>query len=120
MTAAEQLFVVDDAHHLDHLSATLVYQLALSGSARLIVTVRADAELPDAVAALRTDELLTRIEVEPLDRAATAALLESALGAPLDAAVIDEVFARSRATRFTCDIWSATAHWSRIADRFPS
>ena len=93
---ARQLFVVDDAHHLDHLSATLVYQLALSGSAQLIVTVRDGAELPDAVAALWADELRTRIEVGPLDRAATAALLESALGSPLDAAVIDEVFARSQ------------------------
>jgi len=93
---AQQLFVVDDAHHLDHLSAALVYQLALRGSARLIVTVRDGAALPDAVAALRTDELLTRVEVEPLDRAATAALLESALGSPPDAAVIDEAFARSQ------------------------
>ena len=92
----EQLFVVDDAHHLDHLSATLVYQLALSGSVRLIVTARADTELPDAVAALWADELLTRIEVEPLDKPTTAAVLESALGAPLDAAAIDEVFGRSR------------------------
>jgi hypothetical protein len=91
----EQLFVIDDAHHLDHLSATLVYQLALSGSARLIVTVRADTELPEAVAALWADELLTRIEVGPLDRATTAARLESALGAPLDDAAIDDVFARS-------------------------
>ena len=92
----EQLFVVDDAHHLDHLSATLVYQLALSGSVRLIVTARADTELPDAVAALWADELLTRIEVEPLDKPTTAAVLESAVGAPLDAAAIDEVFGRSR------------------------
>ena len=83
----ELLFVVDDAHHLDHLSATLVYQLALSRSARLVVTVRADTELPDAVAALSADELLTVVEVEPLDGPATAALLESALGAPPDAAV---------------------------------
>ncbi len=90
------LLVVDDAHNLDHLSATLLYQLALSRSARLIVTVSADAELPDAVAALWADELLTRIEVEPLDRPATAALLESALGAPLDAAATDEVFQRSQ------------------------
>jgi hypothetical protein len=92
----ELLFVVDDAHHLDHLSATLVYQLALSRSARLIVTVRADTELPDAVAALSADELLTVVEVEPLDEPATAALLESALGAPPDAAITDEVFRRSQ------------------------
>jgi tetratricopeptide (TPR) repeat protein len=92
----ELLFVVDDAHHLDHLSATLVYQLALSRSARLIVTVRADTELPDPVAALSADELLTVVEVEPLDQPATAALLESALGAPPDATVTDEVFHRSQ------------------------
>jgi hypothetical protein len=93
---AQQLFVVDDAHHLDHLSATLVYQLALSGSARLIVTVRLGAELPDAVAALWADGLLTRVEGGPLDTAATAALLESALGSPPDAAVVDDVVARSQ------------------------
>ena len=92
----ELLFVVDDAHHLDHLSATLVYQLALSRSARLVVTVRAGTELPDAVAALSADELLALIEVEPLDRPATAALLESALGASPDPAATAEVFNRSQ------------------------
>ena len=92
----EPLFVFDDAHDLDHLSATLVYQLALSRSARLVVTVRTDTELPDAVAALSADELLTPVEVAPLDRPATAALLESALGAPLNTAATDEVFQRSQ------------------------
>jgi hypothetical protein len=88
----ELLFVVDDAHHLDHLSATLVYQLALSHAVRLVVTVRADTDLPDAIAALSADELLTPVEVEPLDESATAALLASAVAAPHDAA---EVFART-------------------------
>jgi hypothetical protein len=74
LTGEEQLFVVDDAHYLDRMSATLVYQLALSGSARLVVTVRSDAELPEAVQALWDDGLLTRVEVGPLDAAATAAL----------------------------------------------
>jgi tetratricopeptide (TPR) repeat protein len=92
----ELLFVVDDAHHLDHLSATLLYQLALSRSARLIVTVRADTELPDAVAALSADELLALVEVEPLDKPATAAALESALGVPLEDPITDEVFRRSQ------------------------
>ena len=44
--AAQQgdlLLVVDEAHDLDILSATLVYQLALAGAARMIVTARADA-----------------------------------------------------------------------------
>jgi hypothetical protein len=58
------LLVVDDAHHLDVLSATLVYQLALGGAARMIVTARADAA-PEAIAALWTDGLLDRIDIEP-------------------------------------------------------
>ena len=93
---ARQLFVVDDAHHLDHLSATLLYQLALRGSARLIVTVRSGADLPEAVAALWADGLLTRVEVGSLDAATTAALLESALGSAPDAAVVDRVVTRSQ------------------------
>ena len=58
------LLVVDDAHDLDVLSATLVYQLALAGTARMIVTARAEAA-PEAIAALWTDGLLARIDVEP-------------------------------------------------------
>jgi energy-coupling factor transporter ATP-binding protein EcfA2 len=57
------LLVVDDAHELDVLSATLVYQLALAGAARMVVTARADAA-PEAIAALWTDGLLDRIDVE--------------------------------------------------------
>jgi len=58
------LLIVDDAHDLDILSATLVYQLALARAARMIVTARADAA-PEAIAALWTDGLLDRIDVEP-------------------------------------------------------
>lgn len=58
------LLVVDDAHHLDVLSATLVYQLARDGAGRLIVTARADCA-PEAIAALWGDDLLTRIDIEP-------------------------------------------------------
>ena len=74
LTGEQQLFVVDDAHYLDRMSATLIYQLALSRSARLIVTVRSAAESPEAVQALWDDGLLSRVELGPLDAAATAAL----------------------------------------------
>ncbi len=60
---AQLLLIVDDAHDLDILSATLVYQLALARSARMIVTARAEAA-PDAIAALWTDGLLDRVDVE--------------------------------------------------------
>lgn len=58
------LLVVDDAQYLDVLSATLVYQLARAGAARLIVTARAGTS-PDAIAALWSDGLLDRLDIEP-------------------------------------------------------
>lgn len=59
----ELLLVVDDAHQLDILSATLVYQLALSGAARMIVTGRTDGDPPHPITALWGDELLARIDI---------------------------------------------------------
>ncbi len=63
----ELLIVVDDAHLLDKLSATLVYQLAVNRGARLIVTVDAEQPVPEAISALWTDDLLTRIDVARRD-----------------------------------------------------
>ncbi|MEO6792471.1 MAG: AAA family ATPase [Mycobacterium sp.] len=68
----ELLLVVDDAHQLDILSATLVYQLALTGSARMIVTGRADSAAPAPVAALWGDDLLARIDIAAPDEATGA------------------------------------------------
>ncbi|OBF29865.1 AAA family ATPase [Mycobacterium sp. ACS4331] len=59
---ADDLLIVDDANQLDPLSATLVYQLALAGETRMIVTARED-DAPAAVRALWTDALLPRIDV---------------------------------------------------------
>lgn len=59
----ELLLVIDDAHQLDLLSATLVYQLALTGSARMIVTGRADGSPPAPITALWSDNLLPRIDI---------------------------------------------------------
>lgn len=66
---SDLLLVVDEAHDLDILSATLVYQLALAGAARMIVTARADVA-PEPIAALWTDGLLKRIDVAPPSGAA--------------------------------------------------
>ena len=63
---SDLLLVVDDAHHLDVLSATLVYQLARAGEARMIVTARADAA-PEAITALWDDGLLPRIDIDPVE-----------------------------------------------------
>lgn len=60
-----RLLVVDDAHLLDTLSASLVYQLAVSGAASLVVTVGAGCPVPEEISALWRDELLARIDIEP-------------------------------------------------------
>ena len=60
-----RLLIVDDAHLLDKLSAALVYQLAVSGAAKLIVTVAPNGPVADEISALWRDDLLARIDVEP-------------------------------------------------------
>ncbi|OBF84365.1 AAA family ATPase [Mycobacterium sp. 852002-51163_SCH5372311] len=89
------LLVVDDAHHLDVLSATLVYQLALGGAARMIVTARADAA-PDAIAALWTDGLLDRIDIEAPGGAVKASGPSGPAGPPEVDAFIAELPAAAR------------------------
>jgi hypothetical protein len=74
------LIGVDDAHLLDGLSAHVVHQLAQSRGVRLVVTVRAGGTEPDAVTALWKDDLLTRLDLEPLSAEVTGALIEKILG----------------------------------------
>lgn len=62
---SDLLVMVDDAHLLDRLSAALVYQLAVTGAAKLIVTASPDMSAPHEVAALWQDGLLSRIGVQP-------------------------------------------------------
>jgi len=81
--AESTLIIVDDAQLLDPLSASLVYQLARHGSARLIVTVRAGATLPSAVTALWDDGLLAKLDVMPFDEDETRSVLAE-LGQPMD------------------------------------
>ena len=59
------LLFVDDAHALDRLSAALVYQLGVSGAARLILAVDPDESLPDGLSALVRDRLVVQINVLP-------------------------------------------------------
>ena len=86
------LLGIDDAHHLDNLSATLVHQLALTGSVRLIVTLRAGAPAPDAITALWKDRLLTRVDIDPFDHARTEELLDAVLGGPVETSSADRIF----------------------------
>lgn len=88
------LLVVDDAHLLDDASATLVHQIAATGVAAVLATVRAGEPAPDPVVALWKDELATRIEVAGLDAEAIESLLGLVLGGPVDPATAVELTER--------------------------
>ncbi|MGO9157304.1 LuxR C-terminal-related transcriptional regulator [Mycobacterium sp.] len=83
--------VVDDAQLLDPLSSTLVYQLAASRGARLIVTIRSGDPVPDAVTALLKERLLLSLHIEPFTREQTAALARAVLGGVVDTRLINEL-----------------------------
>jgi tetratricopeptide (TPR) repeat protein len=60
-----RLLIVDDAHLLDKLSAALVYQLAVGGAAKVIVTVAPNGPVAEEISALWEDDLLERIDLQP-------------------------------------------------------
>ncbi len=60
------LLVVDDGHLLDRLSASLVYQLAVSGAARIIVTAQSNQTLPEGISSLVRDRLALAEAIEEL------------------------------------------------------
>jgi DNA-binding CsgD family transcriptional regulator len=80
------LLHVDDAHLLDEPSAAVVHQLVSERRATLVMTVRHGEPTPDAVSALWKDGFVERLDVQPLDPAATRELLESALHVTVDPA----------------------------------
>ena len=79
------LLLVDDAHMLDDVSATLVHQLAVEHAVRLVLTVRTGEPCPEAITAVWKDGVGERLEMEPLAPDEAADLLGAALGGPLDA-----------------------------------
>lgn len=90
------LLVVDDAHNLDDASAVLVQQLAETRSAFIVATVRTGESTPEPVAALWKDGLAERIELGTLNSDATEELLEAALGAPVEAVAIRQLWEASQ------------------------
>ena len=78
------LIGVDDAHLLDGLSAHVVHQLAHARGARLVVTVRTGGDEPDAITALWKDDLLARLDLQPLSAPDTHRIIETTLGGAVD------------------------------------
>ncbi|MFP3900860.1 MAG: LuxR C-terminal-related transcriptional regulator [Acidimicrobiia bacterium] len=80
------LLFVDDAHLMDDASATLVHQVAVTGAATVLATVRSGEPAPDPVVALWKDGLAERIELGGLSPGSIDELLTAVLGGPVDPA----------------------------------
>lgn len=75
---------VDDAHLLDDLSAFVVHQIAQRGSVKVLLTVLDSAPIPAAVQDISKVGQFDRIDLRPLSRDETAALLAATLRGPVD------------------------------------
>lgn len=75
---------VDDAHHLDAVSAHLVHQLATTGDAFVIVTLRTGMAVPPALASLWKDGVIQRIDLAELQADDIGLLASAFLGAHVE------------------------------------
>ncbi|EUA42208.1 AAA ATPase domain protein [Mycobacterium xenopi 4042] len=101
-TDPDLVLVVDDAHLLDPLSASLVYQLAAGGSTQLIVTIRSGEPVLDAVTALMKERLLLTMHIDPFTREQTEELARRVLGDAIAPRLLDELHRRSGETCCCC------------------
>jgi DNA-binding CsgD family transcriptional regulator len=78
------LVCVDDAHLLDDAAAAALHELAATGVATLLLTLRADRLPSTSLVALWKDGLCDRLDLGPLTRAAADELVRALLRAPAD------------------------------------
>ncbi|MGK2882867.1 MAG: LuxR C-terminal-related transcriptional regulator [Mycobacterium sp.] len=95
LTRDDAIIGVDDAHLLDQLSATLLLQMAIERSARIVATVRSDERVPDAVTSLWKDGYLRRLDLHPLTKPQSIALVETVLGGTLEGLSADVMWESS-------------------------
>lgn len=85
----DPILLVDDAHSLDDASAVAIHQIGLTGTVRLLLTVRTDAPRPPALSRLLAEPTTSTIEVMPLSDATVAHVLEAALDGPIENRTVD-------------------------------
>jgi DNA-binding CsgD family transcriptional regulator len=90
------LFVVDDAHLLDDLSATVLHRLAADRALTVVATMRTSEPVPAPIAALWTEDIADRLEVGPLTRADVDELASSVLGGAVAPATREELWRLSQ------------------------
>lgn len=95
-SSSPPVVLIDDAQLLDEQSALVVHQMVRRHSASVVLTLRAGEPAPDAITALWKDQLLPRLELQPLSRIETAELLEAVLGSPVESASADRLWHYTR------------------------
>lgn len=85
------VIVVDDAHLLDEVSASLVQQLVAHRGVIMILTVRSGAPVPDAVASLWKDRYLDRLDLHEFSLEQTSSLLAAALGGRVSPSICSQL-----------------------------
>ncbi|WP_394613364.1 LuxR C-terminal-related transcriptional regulator [Lentzea sp. JNUCC 0626] len=106
-----RVVVVDDVHLLDDASAGLLHQLVQHRESVVVATLRSGERAPDPVVALWKDELLPRIELDPLGRAAVVEVLETVLGGVLDSATADRLWTASAGNMLLLREMHFAAQW---------
>lgn len=84
--------VVDDAHLLDEVSAAFLHQLVVARAAAVVLVVRSREPAPRSLLSIVKDQLVPRLELQPLGRAEFARLTEAALGGPAEPATHAELW----------------------------
>ena len=74
------LLVVDDCHLLDQASAALIHQAASSGLVAVLLAGRSTEPNPTAIESLWKDGLVSRLDLEPMDRTTSDQLAKALLG----------------------------------------
>jgi DNA-binding NarL/FixJ family response regulator len=87
------LLICDDAQHLDERSAAAVAEVARRRSASIVMTIRDDTKVPEAIRVLIEAENTVVIRVGELDRAGVAEMLAAVLGHRVRPSSVEQVHA---------------------------
>jgi len=90
------VLVVDDAHQLDPLSASTLFQLVVLDVVTVVAIVKARVPLREPIVALWTDAGCDRLAVPPLGRAETEQLARELLGGPTGPRAMQQLWMLSR------------------------
>ena len=99
-STAAPVLVVDDLQLLDPQSAAVLLSLIGAKSVRLLGTMRTGESPSDAVTALWKEQLVDRMDLEPLGRGASRELLATLLGGPVATGTTEMLWQSSHGNPF--------------------